>query len=275
MNDDPKLRLDPDPAVKSFSSSCDFCEESANELGERLQFLQHVPKRIVNASFRSSSLSRFLRSRFPDSSVVAIDEPLNRSAQVKDDLMEHNILSVTSDMGRQPIDTGSADLIVSNLAASFYDPKTFLSECYRVLNTDGVLLFAMFGTQSFNELRQACIDSGIAEGYQAFPEMHDIGDLLLATGFTNPVVDMESKQPRYTDIQSLIECLELSGVLSLLMRDFQLSPSKSVQSNPIEQYYAPDENGEITATLEIIYGIAWKKQFDTDSTHVHFHPTSR
>lgn len=273
MDDDPKLRFGPDPTAKSLSSSCDVCEEAGNELGERLQFLQHVPKRIINASIRSSSLSRCLQSRFPDSSIVAIDEPHNRSAQVKDELMEHNILSVTSDMGRQPIDTGSADLIVSNLAASFYDPKTFLSECYRVLHTDSVLLFAMFGTQSFNELRQACIDSGITEGYQAYPEMHDIGDLLLATGFTNPVVDMESKQPRYADIQSLIEYLEFSGVLSLLMRDFQLSPSKSVQSKLIEQYYAPDESGEITVSLEIIYGIAWKKQIDTDSTHVHFHPT--
>ena len=259
MDDDPKLRLDPDPPAKSFSSSCDFCEESGNELGERLQFLQHVPNRIVNASFHTSSLSRCLQSRFPDSSVVVIDDSRNMSAQVKDKLIEHNILTVTSDMGCRPLETGSADLIVSNLAASFYDPKTFLSECYRVLNTDGVLLFAMFGTQSFNELRQACIDSGITKGYQAFPEMHDIGDLLLATGFTNPVVDMESKQPRYANIQSLIEYLEFSGILSLLMRDFQLSPSKSVQSIPMEQYYAPDENGEITATLEIIYGIAWKK----------------
>ncbi len=249
-----------------------FHEESGQELGERLQFLPHQPKQIVNVGFRASTLSRLLRSHFPDASMNASDKSLIANPETEHKITASDSQDGVSELEQMSLDDESADLIVSNLSASFCDPKVFFSECYRVLRENGTLLFSMFATRSFQEFRQACRNSGIVQAHEKFPEMHDIGDFLLAGGFANPVVDIDCKRLRYPDVECLMEVLEQSGTNAALLRDSQLPSTKSVQSNLAGQFSELDDNGNIILTVDIIYGIAWKKEFDASTAQVHFHP---
>ena len=271
MRDRTILRFGLDSVAESYDQHCGIFDESGAELGERLLFLQQPPKKIVDVGCRTGGLSRLMQSKFPDSLVFLIDESREMCVKAKRKMTGPYSRATVSEIDQLPLDSESADLIVSNLASSFYDPKTFISECFRVLRTDGVLLFSMFGMQSFQELRHACIKAGIREIHKEYPELHDIGNFLLSTGFADPVVDVEYKQPLYPDLPSLIEHLDNIGICSLLIPNAQLQSVKSVQSQLTEQFQELGAKEGITLTLAIIYGIAWKKQVDMNATRVRFH----
>lgn len=265
-------RKEIEPDLRPPTQTGLFHEASGQELGERLQFLPHQPKQIVDIGFRASTLSRLLRSHFPDASVIPSDGSSIANPETEHKSTESAPQDGVSELEQMSLDAGSADLIVSNLSASFCDPKVFVAECYRILRANGTLLFSMFATRSFQEFRQACENSGIVQAHEKFPEMHDIGDLLLSSGFANPVVDIDCRRLRYPDIQSLIEVLERSGTFAALLCDSQLLSTKSVQSKLSKQFHDLDDDGNIMLTVDIIYGIAWKREIDTGTAHVHFHP---
>ena len=229
-----------------------ICEQSELELAERMEFLTYTPDKIVEIGCRTGVLSQLLQSRFPDTDHIGIDSP--------------------SDSDLQALGGHSADLIISNLSASFFDLSPFLVECHRVLKTEGVLLFSMFGPRSFEELRMTCEPDGTIEIYRAFPEMHDLGDLLLATGFINPVVDVDHCETAFTDLPGLVDYLDRSGIYPLLVRNAESSSTKSVQSKLVQQFNDMQIKGEFSLSVEFIYGIAWKGRLDSGTTEVSFHP---
>ncbi len=250
-----------------------FHEESGQELGERLQFLSHRPKQVVDVGCHASSLSRLLQSYIPDASVITSDGSTNAGTKTEHKFTAPDSQYRVSELESMSLNAESADLIVSNLSASFCDPKVFFSECYRVLRVDGTLLFSMFAMRSFQELQLACRDSGISQVFGKFPEMHEIGDLLLAGGFANPIVDIDRKRLHYPDTRTLTEVLEKSGTYAMLLRNTRHQSTKSVQSTLTGQFRDLDDDGNIILTVDIIYGTAWKKEIDAGTAHVHFHPT--
>ena len=73
-----------------------------------------------------------------------------------------------------------------------------LPEWQRVLRVNGLLMFSTLGPDTLRELRAAYADAEAALGIAPagarvidFVDMHDLGDMLVESGFEIPVMDQE------------------------------------------------------------------------------------
>ena len=85
----------------------------------------------------------------------------------------------------------------------------------------------------------------------AFTDMHDLGDMLVAAGFTTPVMDMEMLDIAYRDPASLLDDLRASGQTSA-RTDRPRGLAGRRFSEALRAKLAPK------ATFEVVYGHAWK-----------------
>ncbi len=108
-------------------------------------------------------------------------------------------------------------------------------------------MFSTLGPDTLKELRAAAGASRV----HAFIDMHDLGDMLVAAGFSAPVMDMEMH--RVSPIRNadrLLDDLRASGQTSALAdRPRGLSTRRFAER--LRAGLAP------RATFEVVYGHAW------------------
>jgi malonyl-CoA O-methyltransferase len=170
------------------------------------------------------------------------------------------ISSVCSDFERLPIRTGSMDLVVSNLALHWSDaPEAALVEMQRVLRRGGLLMFTTLGPDTLTELAQASADASGRSPVHRFMDMHDLGDLLVHSGFADPVMDMEYLTLTYAELNDLVRDLRGSGAMSARVGSAGLRTPRWRESLA-QRYEYLRRDGRLPATFEIVYGHAWKPE---------------
>ena len=117
-------------------------------------------------------------------------------------------------------------------------------------------MFSMPGLGSFKELSTR----------YSFYDMHTIGDLLISTGFTDSVVDSEKYIFEFGDSQSLLSELKYSGMLLELKTEDRIEVTEDRKTNS----EAGQEN--LKLTIEIIYGLAWRRDYIASSMNIPFYP---
>jgi malonyl-CoA O-methyltransferase len=162
---------------------------------------------------------------------------------------------VCANISSLPFARSSADLLVANLSLQWSaDLATLFNGLRRVMRPGGLLLFSLPVTDSLKELKQACQNAGLESGVGVFPDMHDIGDALLAAGFQQPVIDAELITLTYPDLAALLQELHAVGASSYI-RNF-----KGIQAEPdrLAAHY-PDVRATARWPLswEIAYGVAF------------------
>ncbi len=246
-------------------------EDPARELGQRLEFLEHQPDLVVDLGCREGALGEYLTSLYPNAHLIALDGSHELCIGAKQRLHRTNSFPVVSNLLNLPIKSNSVDLVVSNIAASFCPRRGFLTECYRVLRNDGVLMFSVLGARTAQRFRELLTNHGGISVDFDFPELHDLGDLLVASGFSNPVVDVESADCHHGSIDDLIHDLKNSEAFSAYVTNTKPTTTKEVKSSPTDDSGNPGRL-DIPYTVDTIFGIAWKKQIDTTTAHVSFNP---
>lgn len=205
--------------------------EVEQRLLARLTYFKLEPQLILNLGPVMSQ--RCLQKTYPKAEILRIDQSLARHQSrhfwTKDHL-------VVSDMLALPLADASVDLIVSNqLLPNIDDFLRFFQECQRVLKFNGCLLFSTLGPDTYQELR------ALTE-FKTYPDMHDLGDALMKTNFSDPVMDREDLTLHYSSLARL-----KSAFAEL---DLQ------VLENLWQAYSQVD--GKFPVTYELIYGLAWR-----------------
>jgi malonyl-CoA O-methyltransferase len=119
---------------------------------------------------------------------------------------------VCADAEALPIADGRIDLIYSNLTLQWCnDTERTLREFKRVLAPGGLLLFTTLGPDTLSELRQSWADADALPHVNRFLDLHDIGDALLRSGFSDPVMDRENLTLTYPDTRRLMQDLKQIG----------------------------------------------------------------
>ena len=72
-------------------------------------------------------------------------------------------------------------------------------------------MFTTYGPATLTALRAAFAATDTAPHVHPFVDMHDIGDALVASGFADPVMDMEFLTLTYADVAALLADLRASG----------------------------------------------------------------
>lgn len=213
---------------------------------EHLDYMKIAPRRILDAA--SGPPRRTLGKRYPKAEVIALDFALEMLRPRGLALFRKNPLSVCADLEKLPIAADAVNFVWCNMALHWLsDPLPAFKEFARVLAPEGLLMFSTLGPDTLKELRAA---AGAARVH-AFIDMHDLGDMLVAAGFTAPVMDMEILSFTYADSSALLADLRASGQTSA-RADRPRGLSGRRFGERLHAALAP------RATFEVVYGHAWK-----------------
>lgn len=233
-------------AAPTYTEAARLEAEVAARMLERLDYMKLAPRRILDAA--SGPPGRALGKRYAGAQVIALDFSLGMLRAGKRSFLRKNPLRVCGDLEHLPFAPEAIDFTWCNMALHWLsDPLPALREFARVLSPEGLLMFSTLGPDTLKELRAA---AG-APRVHAFTDMHDLGDMLVAAGFTAPVMDMEMLDIAYRDAASLLADLRATG---------QTSARDDRARGLSGRRFAETLRARLAAkaTFEVVYGHAWK-----------------
>jgi len=233
---------------------------------ERLQYIKLEPGRILDAGCGEGHGARRLARRYPDAEVVGLDfaYPMLQAAPGRDAWLRRifkrtRIDYLCADFACLPLPAASVDLAWSNLALHCAgDPQAALKELRRVLKVGGLLMFSCYGPDTLKELKSAFAARDGAAHVHGFIDMHDLGDMLSACGYSAPVMDMEVITLTYTGVDALLADLRATGQQNALAERRRGLTGKGVLGAMRAAYENLRRDGRLPASFEIVYGHAWK-----------------
>jgi len=251
------MRQDFCRAAATYDEAAVLAQETGRRLAERLDWVKIEPKRVADIGCATGDGIRELQRRYPQALPVAVDfaRPMLQSVRERVPLMWRlrgkGPRLVNADVGALPLAANSLDLVWSNLMLHWLDePLGAFKELHRVLAVGGLLTFAMLGPDTLKELRAAG-----AVSTRRFLDMHDVGDMLAAAGFADPVMDMEIIALTYRRPRQFLADQRRLGVRDGLLGQMNWRDWRRVLAAWQSQ---GDEGGRLPVSFEIVFGHAWK-----------------
>ncbi len=263
-----------DHAAASYDAHAVLQREVCNRLLERLDFVKLQPERALDIGTGTGYGLAHLDTRYPAAELCALDiaPAMLKAARARmpQPTWAARALSrltsaspqaahlVCADMERLPFTDNSMDLVWSSLALQWaHDLETTLKGLHRVLAPGGLLMFATFGPDTLKELRAAFASVDDAPHVNRFIDLHDIGDMLIHSGFASPVMEMEILTLTYADLKTLMRDLKGIGAHNAAASRRRGLLGKTAWSRLEQAYESQRLNDRLPATFEVIYGHAW------------------
>lgn len=264
--DKPAVRRAFDRAASTYDAAAVLQHEVCRRSLERLDFIRHVPRRILDAGSGTGNAWTGLAQRYAQAQIIALDLAPGMLRHARSSQPWHRRLlgripaAICGDLEQLPLAGASIDLAWSNLALQWVNslPQTF-AEMRRVLAPGGLFLFTTFGPDTLKELRAAQPDAGEAR-ISRFIDMHDIGDMLVKAGFADPVIDMEMFTLTYGSVREVMRDLQAIGANNANTGRSRTLSGRAWLSAVERNYETLRREGRLPATFEVIYGHAWRPQ---------------
>jgi malonyl-CoA O-methyltransferase len=250
-------------AASSYDRHAVLQREIESRLLERIEFQRIEPLTILDLGCGTGSASRSLAARFPRANVIALDWAPAMLAQAGAHQETYpdpsgGLSPLCADMHALPLAARCADLVFSNLALPWsYDLPAIFCELRRTMKADAMLIFTSFGPDTLYELKQAWRAVDNLPHVNDYPDMHDIGDEMLAAGFREPVMDAERLRLEYPDVLSLMRELKGIGAHNVASKRAPGLTGKEHLRTMLEAYEPFRRNDRYPASYEVIYGTAF------------------
>jgi malonyl-CoA O-methyltransferase len=238
-----------------FESACFIHDEARSRLDERLELVRLTPKVAVDLGCATGRGAAGLTARYPAARVLAVDSSLRMLRTAAAGAAEA-VRLIGGDAAALPLRGGSVDLVLANLVLPWCRPDRLLAEAARVLTDGGALLFATLGPDSLQEVRAAfaAVDDRI-HVHAAF-DMHDLGDLALAVGLAEPVLDVDRIEVTYADVAGLVRDLRAVGAVNVAGGRRRGLTGRRRWGRFVERL-PQRADGRLAVTIELILGQAW------------------
>lgn len=273
---DPRaLRLQFDRRAPRFEEADFLLREVERRTLERMDYIKLAPTDVLDVGCGLGAGAQALAARWPEADVTAVDQSVAMARRARSRLAgdtravaralagvrrllgaaggpaqaARGVRVVAADTHALPFADASFDLVWSNLALHwFVDPLAAVREWRRVLRPEGLLMFSAFGVDTLAELRAAGMPT------IGFPDLHDVGDALVAAGLAQPVMDMERLSLTYQEPQRLLDDLRALGGDALASRRRGLAGRARLAALRAALAARPDP---LSLTFELVYGHAW------------------
>lgn len=267
--DRPALRRRFSAAAGGFDQASVLHREVASRMGERLEYIRLKPKTILDLGCGTGGDLSMLGERYPEATRIACDFALpmlaksrERSAWFKRFLpvfSGRRPALLCADAQALPLASGSTSLIWSNLMLHWLpEPLPAFREMQRALEVGGLFMFSTLGPDTLKELRQAFGES--SPRVHGFTDMHDIGDMLMAAGFAEPVMDMEMLTLTYGSADDLFRDLRMTGSINATQARARGLTGKAGWQRSLSALESLRVEERLPASFEVVYGHAWKAQ---------------
>jgi malonyl-CoA O-methyltransferase len=238
-------------------------EEVGRRMQERLEWIKRAPAawghwEPVRGGLQAHGL---VAARYPQARVF-VHEPQERRAQAAQRALARPWWrrwgGAAPTFGELP--DGALQMLWANMQLHLAaDPAALMARWHRALAVDGFLMFSCLGPDTVRELRALYAALGWPPAGHAFTDMHDWGDMLVAGGFAEPVMDMERITLTFDGAPRLLaELRELGANLhpgrfpALRGRAWRARLERELD----ERLRGAD--GKLALTFEVIYGHALK-----------------
>jgi malonyl-CoA O-methyltransferase len=238
-------------------------EEVGRRMEERLEWIRRAPAdwadwEPVRGGLQAHAL---VARRYPQARGHVFEPQPARAAVARAQLAAgwwQRLAGRSTDFG--PVAPGAVQMLWSNMLLHMNaDPQALLRQWHQALAVDGFLMFSCLGPDTLRELRALYARLGWPPPAHEFTDMHDWGDMLVHTGFAEPVMDMERITLAFeTPGRLLAELRELGANLhpgrfaGLRGRRWQARLLRALDEG------LRGADGQLTLTFEIIYGHALK-----------------
>ncbi len=157
------------------------------------------------------------------------------------------------------VEPGSVQLVWANMMLhGVADPTAVLALWHRALAVQGFVMFSCLGPDTLRELRELYNRLGWPPAMADFVDMHDLGDMLVRAGFTDPVMDQERLSLSWASAEALVA--ELRGLGGNASPDrfpgLRTPRWKARLLRELDALKGPD--GRIHMRFEVAYGHAFK-----------------
>ena len=255
-------------AAATYDAAAVLQNEVCRRMLARLGYIKLEPATILDAGSGTGNAVAGLLARYPRARVIALDLALAMARRAGArrpwwrGLFERRgprLAAVCGDIEQLPLAPACAGMVWSNLAIQWSnEPQRAFAEMHRVLAPGGLLLFSSFGPDTLKELRLAFQSVDRHTHVHRFTDMHDVGDMLVACGFADPVMDMEVVTLTYADVRELMRDLKAIGAHNVTHGRPSALAGKSLLAKVARNYEPARRGGRLPATFEVIYGHAWK-----------------
>jgi len=267
MEEESFQALDKRKARRSFSRAASDYDDAAvlqHEIGrrmiERLEYMRLEPEVILDIGCGTGVATEALMKRYPRARVLALDFALPMLERTrKRGRWLRRPRCLCADLDYLPLAGQSVDLVFANASLQWStSPVRAFADIARVLKPGGLMMFSSFGPDTLQELRAAWAAVDGTEHVHGFIDMHDYGDMLMASGLADPVMDAERMTLTYTDAMQLMREIKVIGAANASMqRSPGLVGRKRIAAvcEAYEQFRSPE--GLLPVSYEVVHGHAW------------------
>ena len=241
-------------------------EEIASRMAERLQWFREKPTSWLHWEPLMGGVKAHqrLQALLPEavSHVVAQDSQRATGLLAPTDGRSWNPLSWGRRRGLRLADESTrVDMLWANMVLHMEpQPQRLLRQWNRHIRTQGFLMFSCLGPDTMRELRGVYTALGWPLPHHPFTDMHDWGDMLVHSGFAEPVMDMERLTLTYSGAAALLDDLRELG------RNLHASRPAGLRTRhwrqrligALDAGLPRDAGGRLQLTVEVVYGHAFK-----------------
>ena len=240
----------------------DFLQrEVGSRVLQQLDMLVVKPQRIADLGAGTGRFSRLLGRRFKKSKIYLVDfaiRMLLKARHSKKIRLFSREKYICGDMEALPIADGQIDLAFTSLALQWSSQlELSVAEIRRILSPGGLFLFATLGPDTLHELRESFDSVSSIPHVNEFLDMHEVGDILSAQGFCDPVLTTERIIVEYEDVIKLMRDLKGIGASNVSGGRQKALMGKERLAGMIKAYDSLRRDNMVPATYEVIIGHAW------------------
>jgi malonyl-CoA O-methyltransferase len=223
-----------------------------------LPIVRRVPQRVLDWWAHAGGSADCLRRAYPRAEIVAV-EGAPVAAPAAPWWSPRRWRGAPATLADHAVPEGAAQLVwVNMMLHAVPDPALVMQRWRDALAVDGFLMFSTLGPDTLRGLRDLYAAAGWGAPHAPFVDMHDLGDLLVAAGLAEPVMDQELLRLTWATPAALLAELRTLGGNTDPQRFGGLRTPRWRErlSAALQERAGPD--GRIALDFELVYGHAFK-----------------
>ncbi len=249
-----------------------------SRLLDRLDTLTIKPHCVLDLGCNSRERLQGLHERYPRATVIGIGWSVSQlrrcglrapsrtrglfgrwvsglTARLTGATAEHSVL-LSAAPDHLPLADASVDLVIADQLLPWCEnPSSVFAEVLRVLKPGGAFFWSSAGPDTLGEYRRQWQTIDTYAHVWGLRDMHDLGDDMLRSGFSAPVIDRENLTINYASVSDLINDLRGNSLVNIAA-----GRRRGLMSPGVQQRLLRAAAADYVATFELIQGHGWKSE---------------